>query len=94
MDERVTVQRANVVLQVSPQQVDYYLNQGYNVINEQGEVIQASVPRDLGTLQKAYIEHTEEIKALKAEIQTLKEAAEKPAKERKRQTKKEQEVTE
>lgn len=94
MDNTVIVQRANVILKINPQQLDYYLSQGYSVINERGEVIQASVPRDLGTLQKAYIEHTEEIKALKAEIQTLKEAIGKPAKERKRQTKKEQEVTE
>ncbi len=72
MDEKVTVQRANVVLQVSPQQVDYYMTQGYNVINEQGEVIKASVPRDLGTLQKAFVENQTEIESLKTEIADLK----------------------
>ena len=50
MDDKITVQRANVILQISPQQVDYYLNQGYNVINAKGEVVQASVPKDVGTL--------------------------------------------
>ena len=72
MNDKVTVQRANVVLQISPQQVDYYLNQGYNVINERGEVIQASVPRDLGTLQKAFVEDKNTIEALQAEIAELK----------------------
>lgn len=72
MNDKVTVQRANVVLQISPQQVDYYLNQGYNVINEKGEVIQASIPRDLGTLQKAFVEDKNTIEALQAEIAELK----------------------
>lgn len=72
MNDKVTVQRANVVLQISPQQVDYYLSQGYNVINEKGEVIQASIPRDLGTLQKAFVEDKNTIEALQAEIAELK----------------------
>ena len=74
MDQKtVTVQRANVVLQISPQQIDYYLNQGYDVINDKGEIIQASVPRDLGTLRKAYIEHVAEIEELKEKIKKLEE---------------------
>lgn len=73
MDEQVIVQRANVVLQISPQQVDYYLNQGYNVIDEKGNVIQESIPRNLGELQKAYIDHIAEIESLKEEIRKLKE---------------------
>lgn len=73
MDEQVIVQRANVVLQISPQQVDYYLNQGYNVIDEKGNVIQKSIPRNLGELQKAYIDHVAEIESLKEEIRKLKE---------------------
>lgn len=83
MDERVTVQRANVVLQVSPQQVDYYINQGYNVINEQGEVIQASVPRDLGTLQKAFVENANTIESLQAEIADLKKKLKKATSKKK-----------
>lgn len=73
MDDKITVQRANVILQISPQQVDYYLNQGYNVINAKGEVVQASVPKDVGTLQKAYVEHLQEIEELKDKIKKLEE---------------------
>ena len=71
--DKVIVQRANVVLQVSPQQVDYYLSQGYNAMNEKGEVIQASVPKDVGTLQKAYVDHLKEIEELKDKIKKLEE---------------------
>lgn len=81
MDEQVIVQRANVVLQISPQQVDYYLNQGYNVIDEKGNVIQESIPRNLGELQKAYIDHIAEIESLKEEIRKLKEPK-KPARKK------------
>ncbi len=81
MDEQVIVQRANVVLQISPQQVDYYLNQGYNVIDEKGNVIQKSIPRNLGELQKAYIDHIAEIESLKEEIRKLKEPK-KPARKK------------
>lgn len=77
-NESVLVQRANVVLHISPQQVDYYINQGYNIINERGEVIQSSVPKDIGVLQKAFVEHTAEIERLKSEIEELKK---KPAKQ-------------
>jgi len=71
--KKITVQRANVVLQIHEQQLDYYLNQGFNVIDEKGEIIQESIPRDVGTLQKMYVEHTNEIKSLKEEIEALKE---------------------
>lgn len=71
MDDKITVQRANVILQISPQQLDYYLNQGYNVINAKGEVVQASVPKDVGTLQKAYVDHLKEIEELKDKIKKL-----------------------
>lgn len=83
MNERVTVQRANVVLQISPQQVDYYLSQGYNVINEQGEVIQASVPKDLGTLQKAFVENEKTIESLQEEIADLKKKLKKATSKKK-----------
>lgn len=67
----VMVQRANVILSVSEDQLDYYMNQGYNLIDEQGNIIKSSVPRDLGMLQKAYIDHKAEIERLKAEIVKL-----------------------
>lgn len=74
MDDRkvITVQRANTVLQVPEEWVDRYIDQGYNVIDNKGNVIKKSIPRDLGTLQKAYVEHTAKIEELEAEIEELK----------------------
>lgn len=72
MNDKITVQRANVVLDISPEQLDYYMSQGYDVINDRGDVVQASVPRDLGTLQSAYVEHVAKIEALEAEVEALK----------------------
>ena len=66
------VKRANVVLEVSESQLDYYMSQGYDVIDEQGNVIKASVPTDLGTLQKAFVENAETIAEQRVEIEQLK----------------------
>ena len=70
-DKTVMVQRANVILRVSKEQLDYYMTQGYNLIDEKGHILKASVPRDLGTLQKAYVDHEAEINALKEQITEL-----------------------
>lgn len=67
----VTVQRANTVLSVPEEWADRYLDQGYSVIDATGKIIKQSVPKDLGTLQKAYIEHEQEIEKLKATIEQL-----------------------
>jgi len=67
----VTVQRANVILRVPEEWADRYIEQGYNVIDSYGNVIQESIPKDLGTLQKAYIEHTQKIKELEEVVQQL-----------------------
>lgn len=74
MDDRktVTVQRANTILQVPEEWVDRYIDQGYDVLDSNGKVIQKSIPKDLGTLQKAYLEHTAKIKELEKEIEQLK----------------------
>lgn len=74
MDDRktVTVQRANTILQVPEEWVDRYIDQGYDVLDDNGKVIQKSIPKDLGTLQKAYVEHTAKIKELEKEIEQLK----------------------
>lgn len=69
----VTVQRANVVLEISESLVDRYVDQGYNVIDAEGNVIKASIPKDVGTLQKAYVDHLQEIEKLKVEIGQLKQ---------------------
>lgn len=78
------VERGNVVLDVKDDAVDHYLALGYNVTDEQGRIVKASIPTNLGTLQVAYVENEikiadleAEIKKLKAEISSLKAKAKK-----------------
>ena len=78
MDDRktVTVQRANTILEVPEEWVDRYIDEGYDVIDDKGNVIKKSIPRDLGTLQKAYMDHVRKIEELESEIEELKIKAE------------------
>ena len=74
MDDRktITVQRANVILDVPEEWLDRYLDEGYSVIDAKGNIIQSAIPKNVGTLQKAYVEHTAKIKELEKEIEQLK----------------------
>lgn len=67
----IRVKRANVELDVTDEELDTYLALGYDVYNENDVLVKKAVPTGLGELQKAYIEHTEEIKVLKAKIKEL-----------------------
>lgn len=71
------VRRANVILRVDDSLSSQYVEQGYDVIDEAGNVIEKSVPRNVGELQKAYREHEIEIASLKAEIKKLKSSKKK-----------------
>lgn len=67
----VTVQRANVLLDVPEYQIDYYLSQGYNVVDEYGHIIKESAPTNLGALQKKVREQAIEIENLRQQIESL-----------------------
>lgn len=64
----VTVRRANVILNVSDEQKQEYLNKGYDVISKNGTVLEGTVPTDVNVLKKAYVDHMNEIKELKAKL--------------------------
>lgn len=68
---KVRIQRGNVVLRVEENEVQRYLNLGYDLTSPTGNVIKAAIPNDLGTLQQAYIDHTTRISELEAEIARL-----------------------
>lgn len=67
----VTVQRGNVVLQVADDSVTKYMNLGYNVIDDKGNVIEECIPTDLGTLQKHFIESKKRIAELEEQLAQL-----------------------
>ena len=69
----VEVQRANVFLTISEDEVDKYVAKGFSIVDPvTGKVIKQSIPNDLRELQKAYSEHEELIKKLKSENASLK----------------------
>lgn len=76
----IRVKRANVILDISSDEKDYYMSQGYSVINAlTGEVVEKAMPTDVPTLQleltnaNATITKLEnDVKKLKAEIKKLK----------------------
>lgn len=69
----IKVRRANVILQVPEEQRKEYLAKGFDVINANGKVVEATVPEDLNTLKTAYSNHLIQIKTLQAENQKLKD---------------------
>lgn len=68
------IRRFNTVLTVDDSQVDYYVNLGYDVIDDKGSVIKRAMPNDVHTLQKELCDANATIEQLKAENAKLKEA--------------------
>ena len=71
----VQIERGNVVLRVPEENVQRYIDQGYSLVDANGNVIKQSIPNDVGTLQRAFVEHTKQIEKLQAEIKSLKKDA-------------------
>lgn len=65
------VERGNVVLDVEDDAIQHYLNLGYNLTDNQGNVLKRSIPTNLGELQSAYIKHTAYIEELEATVAKL-----------------------
>ena len=69
----VTVKQANVVLTIEDDELDKYFEKGFSVIDKYGNVVKASVPTDVGTLQKAFKDHENTIKVQQEQIKALKQ---------------------
>jgi uncharacterized small protein (DUF1192 family) len=65
------VERGNVVLMVKDHEVQHYLNLGYNLTDDAGNVLKRSIPTNIGELQTAYLEHTKKIAELEDTIAKL-----------------------
>ena len=65
------VQRGNVVLRVREDEVQRYLKLGYDLTDSSGTILQAAMPNDLATLQRAYVNHTAKIAELENTIAKL-----------------------
>lgn len=65
------VERGNVVLTVKEHEVQHYLNLGYNLTDEAGNILKKSIPTNIGELQTAYLEHTKKIAELEDTVAKL-----------------------
>ena len=70
-ENKIRVERGNVVLYVYEEERRHYLQLGYNVTDDNGNIIEESVPRDLGTLQRYYVESKKKIADLEAKVAEL-----------------------
>lgn len=58
--------KSNRVQPVTESDIQYYINQGFSIIDSKGNVIAESVPEDVMSLKAAFKRHTEEIAKLRA----------------------------
>lgn len=65
------VQRGNVVLRVAEDEVSRYLQLGYDLTSDDGNIIQPAIPHDFSTLQRLYLEHTAKITELESMVAKL-----------------------
>ena len=71
VDTTVTVRRGGSYLTIPRLAVERYLAKGYDVVDENDNVLQASTPNDVNTLKRAYEAHIAKIKALEERIKQL-----------------------
>ena len=67
----IYAERGNRVKQISETDIQKYVEQGYKIVDDRGTLVMDTIPMDTATLKKAYKEHVEEIKSLKAQIDLL-----------------------
>lgn len=67
----IRVERGNVILDIKPENLDYYMSLGYSQVDDKGNVIKKAIPTTIEELRKAYIENQETIEKLQFEIKKL-----------------------
>ena len=65
------IRRGNTVLRIENDTLDYYMTQGFDLVDESGKVIKKAIPTSKEDLHKAYIENVETIKRLETKISEL-----------------------
>lgn len=69
----IKVRRGNAILRVPADQKSYYMGLGYNVIGEDGKVVEETIPTDIGSLQRFYKDAKQQIAGLEDQIKSLKD---------------------
>ncbi|MBP5710554.1 MAG: hypothetical protein J6W84_06215 [Bacteroidales bacterium] len=68
----IIVRRGNVRLRVHEQDKQYYKDQGYDILDDKGKVIEKALPKDTGQLTKMYLEARAEVDKYKQQLDDLK----------------------
>ena len=66
------VRRGNVSLKVTKQEADKYYDMGYSVYTLDGQLVREAVPKDVPTLQQAFMKNQKRIAELEAQVKELK----------------------
>lgn len=74
MKDTITVKRANVILDISPDQKSYYLNQGYDVIDDKGNVVEETTNMTIESLNRKVIQLQNLVKEKDEEIAKLRKS--------------------
>ena len=74
----VRMRRGGSYLHVPQDSVERYISKGYDVVDEDGNVIRGGNPNDVHSLKTAYDKALERIKELEEEVAQLKATDEKP----------------
>ena len=67
----VRVERGNVVLRVEEDEIQHYLNLGYNLTDDRGHILKRSIPTQIGELQSAFVANMAKIAELENTIAKL-----------------------
>lgn len=67
----VRVERGNVVLKVEEDEIQHYLNLGYNLTDDRGRILKRSVPTQIGELQSAFVANITKIAELENTVAKL-----------------------
>lgn len=72
MKDTIRVRRANVTLDISSDQKNYYLGKGYSVIDDNGKILEETTVPTIESLTNRIAKLQEELKKKDAEIEKLK----------------------
>ena len=64
-------QQGNRVKRIREDDIQYWVEKGYTIITETGQIVQETIPVDVNSLRLGYKQKEEEIEALKAQIDEL-----------------------
>ena len=69
MSDTIRVKRANVLLDISPNEKENYMEKGFSIVDEKGNIIEEALSNNVGELRAQIVEYKETIKKLDTELE-------------------------